>query len=194
MAAPNDADGSRLQAPRPAATVTELLRASGLMTARLLGIATVVVLFSACVSTPPVRTYADLEAAVTRMRADWQRSQLTDHPQETLITSDLSYKLFFRLPLAERAVVVMDSFASADLDGEYASTMGLMLYYRTQPDSRSLGTSSRHDDDRAYTVALFRAIESHSEEQVRRFCRDEIRYARFQRNLRRWKAYCQLSN
>jgi hypothetical protein len=159
------------------------------MTARLLGI----VLFSACVFPSPVRKYADLEAAVTRMRADWQRSQLTDHPQETLILSDLSYKLFFRLPLAERAVVVMDSFANADLDGEYASTMGLMLSYRTKPDSRSLLRPSRREDDRAYTVALFRAIESHSEQQVRRFCRDEIRYAWFQRNVRRWKAYCQLN-
>jgi hypothetical protein len=133
-----------------------------------------------------------LQAAVTRLGADWQRSQLTNHPQQTLIPSDLRYKLFFRLPLSERAVVVMDSFASADLDGEYASTMGLMLLYRTQPDSRSLLTSSHPDDDRAYTAALFRAIESHSPEQVRRFCRNEIRYARFQRNLRRWKKYCQL--
>lgn len=161
------------------------------MTARFLVGSALGMLFCAC-HTAPVDTYADVEANVARMRADWERSQLTDHPQQNLLTRDRRYELFFRLPLSERAVVVMDSFANADLDGELAFMMGQMLLCRTQAASAIPGSRGATPAfDRAYTAALFQTIESHSESQVRRFCYDEARYQRFQRNLRHWKAYCQ---
>ena len=157
------------------------------MTARSLVTLALATLSCACSNSPPVHTYADVEAAVTRMQAEWQRSQLTDHPQQVLITQDRRYHLFFKLPLAERAIVVMDQFANFEFDGEAASTMGLMLLYRTQP------TSNDAEPDPAYTASLFRIIDGYSEEQVRRFCfHHEARYARFRRNLQRWKKYCQL--
>ena len=151
--------------------------------APILAAAALSVLPCACTSPQSARTYTDVEVAVARMQADYQRSQLTEHPQQSCITSDLKYNLFFRLPLAERAVVVMDSFANASLDGELACTMGLILQCRTQV------AWQRPQDahDRAYTVALFRTIESYSEAQVRRFCGDEVHYKLFRRNLRRWK-------
>ena len=157
------------------------------MIARLLACLALGALACACATKPRARTYADVETAVARMQADWERSQLTDHPQKSLITRDLRFRLFFQLPLAERAVVVMDSFASTDLDGELAFFMLQRLIHR---DGEGGGTASAIED-RAYTAALFRLIESFSEVQVRRFCYDEARYARFRRNLRRWKAYCQ---
>jgi hypothetical protein len=89
----------------------------------------------ACSHSPSVRTYADVEVAVTRMQAEWQRSQLTEQPQQVLITQDRRYELFFKLPLIERAIVVMDQFANIEFDGEVAFTMALMLRYRTQPAS-----------------------------------------------------------
>lgn len=153
------------------------------------------VLPCACTTTPQAHTYADVEANVARMRADWERSQLTDSPQQSLITRDRRYALFFQLPLPERAVVIMHSFANADLDGELAFMMGQMLLCRTQTDSAipgSRGTSPALD--RAYTASLFQIIGGYSETQVRHFCYDdESRYVRFRRNLRRWKAYCQLT-
>jgi hypothetical protein len=45
-------------------------------------------------------------------------------------------------------------------------------------------------ESRAYSTALFRRIESFPDAQIRRFCGDDVCYARFHRNLRRWKVYC----
>lgn len=141
-------------------------------------------------ATPPAaRTFADVEVAVTRMQAEWQRSQLTAHPQGSLITRDRRFELFYGLPMSERAVVVMDSFAGAELDGELAFMMGQMLLYRSHPGA------ARTKDDRLYTTALFRVIENYPTARVKRFCwYDADRYARFRRNLRRWKWYCQRSS
>ena len=160
-------------------------------TARFLAVAALCMLPCACTSPKSARTYADLEVAVVRMQADYSRSQLTEHPQQNCITRDLRYKLFFQLPLEERAVVVLDSFANASLDGELAFMMSQMLRCRTQAAAES--QRPQDTDGRAYAVALFRAIEGYSEAQVRRFCGDEAHYRLFRRNLRRWKENCLFS-
>ena len=159
-------------------------------TARLLAVAALGMLPCACTSPKSARTYTDVEVAVVRMQADYARSKLTEHPQQNCITRDLRYKLFFQLPLEERAVVVMDSFANASLDGELAFMMSLMLQGHTQAAAES--QRPQDTDGRAYTIALFRAIEGYSEAQVRRFCGDEAHYRLFRRNLRRWKENCRL--
>jgi hypothetical protein len=140
-----------------------------------------------CFASSPIRTFADVEAALARLLAEWQRSQLTDHPKQTYIPGDLRFHLFYQLPLAERAVVVMERFANAEFDGEVGFMMGQMLRYRKEPGFAGATV------DPAYTTALFHAIESYSEAQVRRFCSDDAeRYARFRRNLRHWKAQCHI--
>jgi hypothetical protein len=152
---------------------------------RSLVISALCALSCTCFASPTVRTYADVEAAITRMEAEWQRSQLTDHPKQTRITRDLRFHLFFQLPLAERAVVVMERFANAEFDGEVGFMMGQMLRYPTEPGVAGATV------DPAYTTALFRTIEGYSDAQVRRFCFDDAeRHARFRRNLRHWKAEC----
>jgi hypothetical protein len=154
------------------------------MTARSMATLVLATAYCACSNSRQVRTFADVEAAVTRMQAEWQRSQLTEQPQQVLITQDLRCSLFYKLPLAERAIVVMEQFATLEFDGETASTMGLMLLYRTKFTSENVKV------DPAYTAALFRIIDSYPEQQVRRFCCNEARFARFKRNLQRWKTYC----
>jgi len=135
-----------------------------------------------------VKTYADLEAAVRRYEARYQRSQLTSRPARSLRGSDLSDKLFYQLPLSERVVCIMDSFARVELDGEYGFEMFVMLSY-----SSGRGSFARNPPtaaDRAYTKAIFQTIDGFSEEQIREFCLGFGEYSRFQKNLKRWRARC----
>jgi len=120
---------------------------------------------------PPgrVRTNADLEAEVARNAARFQRSQLTWRPQRNLDNSALSFSLFFQLPLEERAVHIMSSFAAEDLDGEAYERMYARL---------------------SYTLAIFRRIDNYSDHQVRAFCITDEDYARFRKHLGWWKKVC----
>ncbi len=158
------------------------------MTTRFLVCVALGVLPCACTTSPQVRTYADVEANIARMQADWERSQLTDHPQQSLSTCDRSFELFFHLPLSERAAVIIDSFANAELDGELAFMMGQMLLCRTKANSDIPGSLHKVAPtfDRAYTITLFQTIEAYPEAEVRRFCYNDVRYTRFLRNLRSW--------
>lgn len=167
-----------------------LLRLCPMKTARFLAVAALTVLPCSCTFPRFARTYTDVEVAVVRMHADYACSQLTEHPPQNCITRDLRYKLFFHLPLEERAVVVMDSFANVSLDGELASMMSLMLRGRTR--LKADGQRSQDTYGRAYNVALFCAIDGYSEAQVRRFCGDETHYTLFRRNPRRRKEKCGL--
>ena len=139
-----------------------------------------------------IHTYADLEAETRRTTVRYLSSQLTSKPQQTLDTLDLAYGLFFQLPLRERVVYVMDSFANYDLDGENAEVMWAMLCNRNKP-ATGAGWPFPHPrpaEDIAYTNAIFHTIDSFSDAQVREFCRGPEQYKRFWKNLKFWKGEC----
>ena len=135
----------------------------------------------------PVKTYAELEAALARNTALFERSQLTANPERYLDDSDLNFSLFYRLPLDERVVAIMASFKNEELDGEYAEMMWGMLSYRHERNNYIEPVSSFDFADRAYTRAIFRMIDSYSDAQIRAFCGNKVSYARFQKNLKIWK-------
>jgi hypothetical protein len=138
-----------------------------------------------------VKTYADLKAAVCRYQATYQRAQLTRKPEErSLMSSVLSRTLFYQLPLSERVVCIMDSFAQVELDGEYAEDMDYMLTYSSLPKTIK-GWDPLTAADRSYTRAIFRTIDGYSEEQIRAFCWGSDKdYERFQKNLKIWRERC----
>ena len=145
-----------------------------------------------CCVAPPgrVRTNADLEAEVARNAARFQRSQLTWRPQRNLDNSALSFSLFFQLPLEERAVHIMSSFAAEDLDGEAYERMYARLSYRTEPRFWWGSPKPPTAEDKAYTLAIFRRIDNYSDHQVRAFCITDEDYARFRKHLGWWKKVC----
>ena len=138
------------------------------------------------------QTYAGLEAEVSRNAARFERSQLTRNPEQNLDSSELTFSLFFQLPLSERVVYIMDSFARVELDGEYAERMYAMLCNLRKPKAWWETPSPPTAEDEAYTRAIFRTIESYRESQLRSFCREAGSYARFQKNLQTWKERCKI--
>ncbi len=150
-------------------------------------------LLQACSSSGPggtkARTFADVAAALARMRAEYARSQLTDHPQESCITRDLQNILFYQLPMSERAVAIMEAFSTTEFDGEIGMFMSLKLTCRTREDcvlnpSRYPGTTP---ENRAYTRKLFRIMECYPQARVREFCGSAENYERYRKNLKHWK-------
>jgi hypothetical protein len=136
------------------------------------------------------KTYAGLEAEVSRNAARYERSQLTRNPEQNLDSSELTFSLFFQLPLSERVVYIMDSFARVELDGEYAERMYAMLCNPRKPKAWWETPDPPTAEDEAYTRAIFRTIDSYRESQLRSFCREAGSYTRFQKNLQRWKGRC----
>ena len=143
-----------------------------------------------CASQPTgrVQTYADLKAEVCRYIASYQQSQLTHRPETGINSSRLSLTFFYQLPLSERVVCIMDSFAQVELDGEYSDQMIMMLTDAKVPFQ---GAYILDASDRVYTRAIFHTIDGYSEEQIRAFCWGSDKdYARFQKNLKIWRERC----
>jgi hypothetical protein len=138
---------------------------------------------------PVVRTYADLEAELTRTGARYYESQLTQHPEKDLDRTELTQTLFYQLPSQERVIYIMNSFADCVLDGEYGEQMYLMLTHRNNPwhDGNIPDPTS---EDKAYTRTVFKMIDSFGEAKVRAFCSTPENYDRFQKNLKTWKKNC----
>ena len=168
------------------------------------GFAAIAILFTSCVnrSQGPVQTYADLEASMWRRHYQYQSSQLTNHPLRDPGWRDREFTLFFQLPLRERVIDIMTSFARVQTDGETGEMLSAMLHYRGdaksywQPKGDMIVGGNPTPEDRAYTRAIFRTIDGFSEEKVRRFCaaagggEEDKSYALFQKNLKNWKEWC----
>lgn len=134
-----------------------------------------------------VQTYADLKAAVCQNAARFQRSQLTDKPERSLYSSGLALELFYKLPVSERVIYIMDSFASEDLDGEYAEDMLIML---CNPKKPAFPHSPSTAEEKIYTQTIFQIIDGYNQDQIRAFCSGFGNYARFHNNLKIWKDSC----
>jgi hypothetical protein len=134
-----------------------------------------------------------LGGELARYRVQYEASQLTAHPQRYLDTSHLYDTLFYQLPISERVIYVMESFANVTLDGEYSERMRIKLTHLKDPlyDDQLPPDATRAD--KAYTKLLFTKIDSYSDAQIRAFCMTPQAYARFEENLKQWKSICRLS-
>lgn len=162
-------------------------------------------LLSSCAnkSPAPVQTYADLEASMWQRLYAYRSSQLSDHPLRNPGWRDGQFALFFQLPLCERVVAIMTSFATVQTDGETGEMLSTMLRYRGDPEGSwqpqrdgFLPLYKPMPEDQAYTHAIFRTIDRYGEKKIRRFCQavgngdGEKSYALFQTNLKNWKQWC----
>jgi hypothetical protein len=140
-----------------------------------------------------VKTNADVDAELARYRSTYQASQLTSRPQRDLDPSHLYDTLFYRLPISERAIYVMESFANVTLDGEYSERMQIKLIHLRDPhyDSQVVPPNTT-PADKEYTKLLYKTIDSYSDAQIRAFCGTPEAYARFQQNLKQWKKFCRM--
>ena len=99
---------------------------------------------------PKVHTYADMEAEITRNATRYNESQLLQHPEQTFDDTELVSSHFYQLPLSERVVYVMASFAQVKLDGEEAERMEVFLTYRNDPHFLSSLPPRLTKNDEAY--------------------------------------------
>jgi hypothetical protein len=135
-----------------------------------------------------IRTFADLKAESWRLGMSYARSQLSSHPQQSVTPSDAEARLFYQLPLDERAVYIAYLFTVTppeQFDGERSESMHILL-------TRQSAWDPRVPADPAYTAELFSMLNAYSEKQLRSFAvyvgGDA---AQFHKNLQLWQAIIQ---
>jgi hypothetical protein len=137
-----------------------------------------------------VHTYADLEAEITRNAERYNDSLLTSGEKRDFDDTELISSLFYQLPLPERVVYVIASFAQASLDGEKADVMYLFLTHQYYPHTQTDPVPPRTKEDVVYTRSIFNKIHSYDKDQLQAFSSRLGNYARFQKNLQIWEKRC----
>lgn len=140
-------------------------------------------------SIPKIHTYADMEAEITR-NAERHNEGLLSSGKIDFDDTEFMSSLFDELPLSERAVSIIASFAQEILDGEKAEFMYYRLTCEHYPHVLRDSVPPTTPADRAYTRDLFKTIHSFSDEQLKSFCNSVGDYERFRKNLHHWEKVC----